>query len=38
MSVYIKVLLKKSSSPFYENKRENRDFNISVKYAKKSFG
>jgi len=33
-----KRLIKKNSIPFYKNKRENRVYDIPVKYSKKSFG
>jgi len=33
-----KRLIKKNSISFYINKRENRFYNIPVKYSKKSFG
>ena len=33
-----KRLIKKKRNPFYENKRENRVYNIPVKYSEKSFG
>jgi len=32
-----KRIIKKNSNPFYENKRENRVYNLPVKYSKKSF-
>jgi len=33
-----KRLIKKNSNTFYENKRENKVYNIPVKYSIKSFG